>query len=225
MTFGFSRDDAGKFLGAYYDKKIYESDPFARLDQVGVGKLVDMAAKARPRHPSRAAPRHLRRARRRPQLRRVLPQGRPGLRVLQPLPRSHRPVSPPLRPRSRAAGEKPPETRNPTRRRPAPPGTAKEGQPKKAGKRKLQGSLSSAPLASAALTQSPPLRPQSPTPAAVRRNSVGALRAKRRETFLTSCKWCIIRRSLYSERRKQYLFPPLSRQRRTGGSRRRWRSL
>ena len=45
MTFGFSRDDAGKFLGAYYDKKIYENDPFAKLDQVGVGKLVEMAAK------------------------------------------------------------------------------------------------------------------------------------------------------------------------------------
>ena len=45
MTFGFSRDDAAKFLGAYYDKKIYESDPFARLDQNGVGKLVQMAAK------------------------------------------------------------------------------------------------------------------------------------------------------------------------------------
>ena len=45
MTFGFSRDDAGKFLGAYYDNKIYESDPFARVDQVGVGKLVKMAAK------------------------------------------------------------------------------------------------------------------------------------------------------------------------------------
>ena len=45
MTFGFSRDDAGKFLGAYYDKKIYESDPFARVDQIGVGKLVAMAAK------------------------------------------------------------------------------------------------------------------------------------------------------------------------------------
>ncbi|HIT68519.1 MAG TPA: pyruvate, phosphate dikinase, partial [Candidatus Aphodomonas merdavium] len=45
MTFGFSRDDAGKFLGAYYDKKIFESDPFAKLDQNGVGKLVDMAAK------------------------------------------------------------------------------------------------------------------------------------------------------------------------------------
>ena len=45
MTFGFSRDDAGKFLDAYYDKKIYENDPFAKLDQVGVGKLVEMAAK------------------------------------------------------------------------------------------------------------------------------------------------------------------------------------
>ncbi|MBQ5799603.1 MAG: pyruvate, phosphate dikinase, partial [Oscillospiraceae bacterium] len=45
MTFGFSRDDAGKFLGAYYDTKIYENDPFARLDQTGVGKLVAMACK------------------------------------------------------------------------------------------------------------------------------------------------------------------------------------
>ena len=44
MTFGFSRDDAGKFLGAYYDKKIYENDPFAKIDQTGVGKLVEMAA-------------------------------------------------------------------------------------------------------------------------------------------------------------------------------------
>lgn len=44
MTFGFSRDDAGKFLGSYYDKKIYENDPFAKLDQKGVGKLVKMAA-------------------------------------------------------------------------------------------------------------------------------------------------------------------------------------
>ena len=45
MTFGFSRDDAGKFLDAYYDKKIYENDPFAKLDQVGVGKLMEMAVK------------------------------------------------------------------------------------------------------------------------------------------------------------------------------------
>jgi len=45
MTFGFSRDDAGKFLEEYYNKKIYEFDPFAKLDQDGVGKLVEMAAK------------------------------------------------------------------------------------------------------------------------------------------------------------------------------------
>jgi pyruvate,orthophosphate dikinase len=45
MTFGFSRDDAGKFLDEYYNKKIYESDPFARLDQIGVGKLVEMSVK------------------------------------------------------------------------------------------------------------------------------------------------------------------------------------
>ena len=45
MTFGFSRDDAGKFLGSYYDKKIYENDPFAKLDQTGVGKLMEMAVR------------------------------------------------------------------------------------------------------------------------------------------------------------------------------------
>ena len=45
MTFGFSRDDAGKFLSAYYDKKLFESDPFAHVDEKGVGKLVDMAVK------------------------------------------------------------------------------------------------------------------------------------------------------------------------------------
>ena len=45
MTYGFSRDDAGKFLNAYYDTKIFENDPFAKLDQNGVGKLMDMAIK------------------------------------------------------------------------------------------------------------------------------------------------------------------------------------
>jgi len=45
MTFGFSRDDAGKFLGDYYEKKIYESDPFAKIDQTGVGKLIEMSAR------------------------------------------------------------------------------------------------------------------------------------------------------------------------------------
>ena len=45
MTYGFSRDDAGKFLDAYYDTKIFENDPFAKLDQSGVGKLMEMAIK------------------------------------------------------------------------------------------------------------------------------------------------------------------------------------
>ncbi len=53
MTFGFSRDDAGKFLNAYYDTKIYEADPFAKLDQTGVGKLMDMCLKlGRPVNPA-----------------------------------------------------------------------------------------------------------------------------------------------------------------------------
>ncbi len=53
MTFGFSRDDAGKFLNAYYDTKIFEADPFAKLDQTGVGKLMDMALKlGRPVNPA-----------------------------------------------------------------------------------------------------------------------------------------------------------------------------
>ena len=52
MTFGFSRDDAGKFLSAYYDAKIFENDPFAKLDQTGVGKLMDMCVKmGRPVNP------------------------------------------------------------------------------------------------------------------------------------------------------------------------------
>ena len=45
MTFGFSRDDAGSFLGDYYENRIYEFDPFAKVDQKGVGKLIDMACK------------------------------------------------------------------------------------------------------------------------------------------------------------------------------------
>ena len=45
MTFGFSRDDAGKFLDAYYDAKIFENDPFAKLDQTGVGKLMETSLK------------------------------------------------------------------------------------------------------------------------------------------------------------------------------------
>ena len=74
MTYGFSRDDAGKFLNAYYDKKIFESDPFAKLDQTGVGKLMEMAIKLGKADASDPSCRYLRRARRRPVFRRVLPQ-------------------------------------------------------------------------------------------------------------------------------------------------------
>ncbi|MBR6812837.1 MAG: pyruvate, phosphate dikinase, partial [Oscillospiraceae bacterium] len=53
MTYGFSRDDAGKFLNAYYDAKIFENDPFAKLDQNGVGRMMDMAIKlGRPVNPN-----------------------------------------------------------------------------------------------------------------------------------------------------------------------------
>ena len=76
MTYGFSRDDAGKFLNAYYDAKIFENDPFAKLDQTGVGKLMKMAIElGKPVNPS-SARRYLRRARRRSELCRVLQQHR-----------------------------------------------------------------------------------------------------------------------------------------------------
>ena len=91
MTFGFSRDDAGKFLDAYYDKKIYEFDPFAHLDQHGVGRLVEMAVKlgreTRPDIKLGICGEHGGD----PRLCGVLPQGGPGVCLLQPLPRSHCP--------------------------------------------------------------------------------------------------------------------------------------
>ncbi len=90
MTFGFSRDDAGKFLGAYYDNKIYESDPFQHLDQVGVGKLVKMAAQLTAVRPAPTGSGHLRRARRRSLQRGVLPQRWSGLRLLLSLPCAYR---------------------------------------------------------------------------------------------------------------------------------------
>ena len=86
MTFGFSRDDAGKFLNAYYDAKIFENDPFAKLDQTGVGKLMEMAIKLGKAGKSEASCRYLRRARRRSVFRRVLPQDRSGLCILLTVP-------------------------------------------------------------------------------------------------------------------------------------------
>ena len=55
MTFGFSRDDAGKFLASYYDRKIYEADPFSKLDQVGVGRLGEDGLRAGPARPARTS--------------------------------------------------------------------------------------------------------------------------------------------------------------------------
>jgi pyruvate,orthophosphate dikinase len=112
MTLGLSRDDAGRFLPYYCDDKaaaIFKEDPFVSLDQSGVGQLVKLGIerglpgperrgpageaghRTRPQHQAEAQGRHLRRARRRKQERQVLPQRGHGLRLLLPLPGSHRP--------------------------------------------------------------------------------------------------------------------------------------
>ena len=88
MTFGFSRDDAGKFLDSYYKAKIYESDPFARLDQEGVGQLVKMAVEKGRSTKADLEVRYLRRARRRSFICRVLPQDWTELCILLTIPRS-----------------------------------------------------------------------------------------------------------------------------------------
>ena len=90
MTFGFSRDDAGKFLEAYYDAKIFENDPFAKLDQTGVGKLMKMAIDLGKPGKSEPSYGYLRRARRRSFFRRVLPQDRSGLCILLTVPCAYR---------------------------------------------------------------------------------------------------------------------------------------
>ena len=91
MTFGFSRDDAGKFLDALLRRRRSTSPiPSRRLDQVGVGKLVKMAVRAGPQDPPGHQAGHLRRARRRSVLGRVLPQHRPELCVLLAVPRADR---------------------------------------------------------------------------------------------------------------------------------------
>ena len=88
MTFGFSRDDVGKFLRVYQDKKILEKDPFATFDAEGVGQLVAMAVAEGPRDQARPEGGHLRRARRRPGVDPLLPPGRPRLRQLLAVPRA-----------------------------------------------------------------------------------------------------------------------------------------
>jgi pyruvate,orthophosphate dikinase len=85
---GMSRDDSGSFLGAYQELEIIKKNPFASIDQTGVGQLMKIAVekgnKTRPWHQAR----HLRRTRRRPRLREVLPQARPDLRELLAVPRA-----------------------------------------------------------------------------------------------------------------------------------------
>ena len=90
MTFGFSRDDAGKFLGAYYDKKIYENDPFAKPGPGRRRQAGQDGSRSGPSDPPRHQAGHLRRARRRSVLRGVLPPRRPDLRFLLALPRADR---------------------------------------------------------------------------------------------------------------------------------------
>ena len=90
LTFGFSRDDAGKFLGVYQERKILERDPFQSIDTVGVGQLVAMAVREGPEDAARHQARHLRRARRRPVVGALLPQGGPGLRERLAVPRARR---------------------------------------------------------------------------------------------------------------------------------------
>ena len=85
MTFGFSRDDVGKFLRVYQDRKILEKDPFASFDAAGTGQLVDMAVKKGRASRARSQAGHLRRARRRPGVDPLLPQGRARLRELRPV--------------------------------------------------------------------------------------------------------------------------------------------
>ena len=86
MTFGFSRDDAGKFLDAYYKAKIYESDPFARLDLNGVGQLVEMAAEGAEDAPGHRKLGICGEHGGDPSSVEFCQKGRAGLRVLQPVP-------------------------------------------------------------------------------------------------------------------------------------------
>ena len=91
LTFGFSRDDAGKFLGAYQERKILERDPFQSIDTVGVGSARGDGVREGPQGPAGHQARHLRRARRRPVVGALLPQGGAQLRERLAVPRPGRP--------------------------------------------------------------------------------------------------------------------------------------
>ena len=90
-TFGFSRDDIGKFLGLYEERKLVPANPFVTIDVPGVGRLMEIACAGGPPDPAFAEAGDLRRARRRPRLGPVLPHPGAGLCVLLPLPSPHRP--------------------------------------------------------------------------------------------------------------------------------------
>ena len=85
-TYGISRDDINHFLPAYLKAGIFKQDPFATLDQAGVGSLVKTASRQGTRDPAESQGRHLRRTRRRSRVRQVLPQDRAQLRVLLAVP-------------------------------------------------------------------------------------------------------------------------------------------
>ena len=91
-TYGLSRDDTGPVMATYLEKEIWPGDPFVSIDREGVGALMRMAVQAGARHPPEAPARHLRRARRRSRLGRLLPRDRPRLRLLLALPDPHRPA-------------------------------------------------------------------------------------------------------------------------------------
>ncbi len=88
-TFGISSDDINNFLPTYLKLGIFKQDPFATLDQVGVGQLVKVRRGQRPQHAAEAEGRHLRRTWRRSGVRQVLPQNRPRLRLLLTVPVAH----------------------------------------------------------------------------------------------------------------------------------------
>ncbi len=88
---GMSRDDSGSFLGAYQELEIVKKNPFATIDQTGVGQLMEIAMTKGRQNPTRHQAGHLRRTRRRSGLREVLPQLGADLRELLAVPRSRRP--------------------------------------------------------------------------------------------------------------------------------------
>ena len=117
MCCGFSRDDAGSFLPAYVEKKIYADDPFISLDAAGVGKLMRIAVQLGRGVAAGSQDGDLRRARRRPGLDPLLPRPRARLRVVQPVPRADRPAGGRAGPTGEPAGRRQKRSGEPRRSR------------------------------------------------------------------------------------------------------------